>query len=214
MHNRRTLRFFLFPLAIVALSANLRADSLTVLISTPNPGLSAVPGPYATVGLNLSGSQIDVTVTPLATFTIFPSGTGLFGFNVVGGTRGLQISGLPEGMSYSDCGGQFEDFGCFDVAIWGPAAGDSLSALRFSVTRPQGFSSVYDLFRLSSETETPSHFVAHVGPASRLTHWLAGDVGGIPIPEPTSIALFGAGLVFVLGHIRERRSLPISRKRS
>src|SRR6185295_3179882 len=119
-----SLRKLALPLAMFAFialsSAVARADQ--VIINTPNSGLSATPGPYATVTYVLNGSNIDVTVTMFPGFQAFGQGNpnnGIFGFNVVGSVAGLNITnvvGLPAGNGFG-LAGQMDGFGVFDVTI-------------------------------------------------------------------------------------------------
>src|SRR5919206_4003839 len=117
-----SLRKLALPLAMFAFialsSAVARADQ--VIINTPNPGLSATPGPYATVTYVLNGSNIDVTVTMFPGFQAFGDGNGnngIFGFNIVGSTAGLSVTGFPANFSANLGGGNMDGFGPFDVPL-------------------------------------------------------------------------------------------------
>jgi hypothetical protein len=102
--------------AVVALGSAVVANADSVIINVPNAGLSGTPGPYATVNYVLNGSNIDVTVTMFPGFAAFGTGdanNGIFGFNVVGSTAGLNITNLPAGFAFNAAGGQMDGFGKF-----------------------------------------------------------------------------------------------------
>ena len=105
-----SLRKLVLPLAMfafIALSSSIaRADQ--VIINTPNPGLSSTPGPYATVTYVLNGSNIDVSVTMFPGFQAFGQGNGnngIFGFNIVGSTAGLNITNMIGVNGFAPGGG-------------------------------------------------------------------------------------------------------------
>src|SRR5678810_205706 len=97
----RKLALTVAVFAVVSFGASVAARADSVIITIPNSGLSGTPGPYATVNYVLNGSNIDVTVTMFPGFTAFGTGdanNGIFGFNVVGSTVGLNITNLPAGF--------------------------------------------------------------------------------------------------------------------
>src|SRR6185503_13304511 len=105
---------------VVSLGSAMVANADSVLITVPNSGLSGSPGPYATVNYVLNGSVIDVTVTMNAGFQAFGQGngnSGIFGFNVVGSTAGLNITNLVGVTNFFPAGGQMDGFGNFDVTL-------------------------------------------------------------------------------------------------
>src|ERR1051325_3492434 len=117
--NSRRLVLSLAMFAFIAFTSSVaRADQ--VVINTPNSGLSSTPGPYATVTYVLNGSNIDVTVTMFPGFQAFGEGTGnngIFGFNIVGSTAGLNVTNLPSGFTANLGGGQMDGFGNFEVTL-------------------------------------------------------------------------------------------------
>ncbi len=118
--NLRKFAISLAMFAVVALGSAVVANADSVIINVPNAGLSGTPGPYATVNYVLNGSNIDVTVTMFPGFAAFGTGAannGIFGFNVVGSTAGLNITGLPAGWAFNPAGGQMDGFGNFDVTL-------------------------------------------------------------------------------------------------
>ena len=186
--------------AVVALGSAVVANADAVLITVPNAGLSGSPGPYATVTYVLNGSNIDVTVQMTAGFQAFGQGNGnngIFGFNVVGSTAGLNITGLPAGWSFSTIGGQMDGFGNFDVTIDCCNPANAVSSFSFTISRTGGFSSASDIFEASS---TGAHFAIHIAPTNGNPTGFAADA----VPEPTTMLLLGTGLAALAGGLRKR----------
>src|SRR6185369_7207670 len=189
--------------AVVALGSAVVANADSVIISVPNAGLSGTPGPYATVNYVLNGSNIDVTVTMFPGFTAFGTGAannGIFGFNVVGSTAGLHITGLPAGWGFSAAGGQMDGFGNFDVTL-SCCNPPGVSSFSFTVSRTGGFSSASDLFEANS---TGAHFAIHIAPTNGNPTGFAADGGTPSVPEPTTMVLLGTGLVSIAAGLRKR----------
>ena len=205
MSRLNTLRKFVISLAmfaVVALGSAVVANADAVLITIPNPGLSGSPGPYGTVTYVLNGSNIDVTVQMTAGFTAFGQGNGnngIFGFNIVGSTDGLDITGLPAGWSFSASGGQMDGFGNFDVTL-DCCNPPGVSSFSFTVSRTGGFSSASDLFEANSNG---AHFAVHIAPTNGNPTGFAAD-GGTATPEPASMLLMGTGLLTLAAGLRKR----------
>jgi hypothetical protein len=202
--NLRKYAVSLAMFAVVALGSAVVANADSVVINVPNAGLSSTPGPYATVNYVLNGSNIDVTVTMSPGFTAFGSGAannGIFGFNVVGSTAGLNITGLPAGFAFNPAGGQMDGFGNFDVTL-SCCNPPGVTSFSFTISRTGGFSSASDIFEANS---TGAHFAIHIAPTNGNPTGFAAD-GGTPsdMPEPTSMLLLGTGLTTLAAGLRKR----------
>lgn len=201
----RKLALPLVMFAFIALTSSVaRADQ--VIINTPNSGLSATPGPYATVTYVLNGANIDVTVTMFPGFEAFGQGngnSGIFGFNVVGSTAGLNITNLVGVNGFFPAGGQMDGFGNFDVTLECCNPANAVSSFSFTVSRTGGFSSASDIFEANA---TGAHFAVHIAPTNGNPTGFAAD-GGQPTtetPEPASMLLLGTGLLGTAAGLRKR----------
>jgi hypothetical protein len=201
----RKLGVSLALFAVVALGSAVVANADAVLINTPNSGLSGSPGPYATVTYVLNGGNIDVTVQMTAGFEAFGTGTGnngIFGFNVVGSTAGLNITGLPAGWSFAPTGGQMDGFGNFDVTLSCCNPPDAVQSFSFTISRTGGFSSASDIFEANS---SGAHFAIHIAPTNGNPTGFAADTGTpSEVPEPASMLLLGTGLATLGTGLRKR----------
>lgn len=201
----RKLALPLVMFAFIALTSSVaRADQ--VIINTPNSGLSGTPGPYATVTYVLNGANIDVTVTMFPGFEAFGQGngnSGIFGFNVVGSTAGLNITNLVGVNGFFPAGGQMDGFGNFDVTLECCNPANAVSSFSFTVSRTGGFSSASDIFEANA---TGAHFAVHIAPTNGNPTGFAAD-GGQPTtetPEPASMLLLGTGLLGTAAGLRKR----------
>jgi len=203
--NLRRLGVSLALFAVVALGSAAVANADAVLINTPNSGLAGSPGPYATVTYVLNGGNIDVTVQMTAGFEAFGTGignNGIFGFNVVGSTAGLNITGLPAGWSFAPAGGQMDGFGNFDVTLACCNPSDAVQNFSFTISRTGGFSSASDIFEANS---SGAHFAIHIAPTNGNPTGFAADTGTpSEVPEPTSMLLLGTGLATLGAGLRKR----------
>jgi len=189
--------------AMVAFGSAVVANADAVIITVPNAGLSGTPGPYATVTYVLNGSNIDVTVTMFPGFAAFGTGAannGIFGFNIVGSTAGLNITNLPAGFAFNPAGGQMDGFGNFDVTL-SCCNPPGVTSFSFTISRTGGFSSASDIFEANS---TGTHFAIHIAPTNGNPTGFAGDGTPNEVPEPTSMLLMGTGLLTLAAGLRKR----------
>lgn len=201
--NLRKVAVSLAIFAVVALGSSAIARADQVIINTPNSGLSGTPGPYATVTYNLNGSNIDVTVQMFPGFLAFGEGNGnngIFGFNIVGSTAGLSVTGFPANFSANLGGGNMDGFGPFEVTLSCCNPSNAVSSFSFTVSRTGGFSSASQLFEANSNG---SHFAIHIAPSNGNPTGFAADTG-VATPEPTTMLLLGTGLLGLGAGIRKR----------
>jgi len=201
----RKLALSLAMFAFIALTSSAaRADQ--VIINTPNSGLSGTPGPYATVTYVLNGSNIDVSVTMFPGFQAFGQGnsnSGIFGFNVVGSTAGLNITNMVGVNGFFPAGGQMDGFGNFDVTLECCNPANAVNSFSFTVSRTGGFSSASQLFEANA---TGAHFAIHIAPTNGNPTGFAADTGvpNTQTPEPASMLLLGSGLLGTAAGLRKR----------
>ena len=189
--------------AVVALGSSAIAKADSAQINNPNPGLSGTPGPYATVNYVLSGNVINVTVNMFPGFLAFGEGNGnngIFGFNVVGSTVGLNVTNLPVGFTFNPGGGNMDGFGPFEATLSCCNPSNAVSSFSFTVSRTIGFSSASELF---DPNDNGAHFAVHIAPSNGNPTGFAAD-SGVATPEPTTMFLLGTGLLGLGAGLRKR----------
>ena len=203
--NLRKLTLTLMVLAVATLGSAAVARADQAVINVPNSGLAGSPGPYATVTYVLNGSNIDVSVVMNAGFQAFGTGdanSGIFGFNVVGSTAGLNITNLVGVNAFNASGGQMDGFGNFDVTLSCCNPASAINSFSFTVSRTGGFSAASQLFEANA---TGAHFAVHIAPTNGNPTGFAADGGTPQVPEPTTMVLLGTGLVSLGAGLRRRR---------
>jgi len=197
------MSFAMFALIALSSAAVARADQ--AVINIPNSGLSGTPGPYATVTYVLNGSVIDVTVQMNAGFAAFGDGNGnngIFGFNIVGSTAGLNVTNLVGISGFNAGGGQMDGFGNFDVTLDCCNPANAVTSFSFTVSRTGGFSSASQLFEANANGV---HFAVHIAPTNGNPTGFAADSGqNTETPEPASMLLLGSGLLGTAAGLRRR----------
>jgi hypothetical protein len=140
-----------------------------------------------------------------AGFAAFGQGNGnngIFGFNIVGSTTGLNITNMVGVNAFNAAGGQMDGFGNFDVTLDCCNPANAVTSFSFTVSRTGGFSSASQLFEANSNG---AHFAIHIAPTNGNPTGFAADGGqNTETPEPASMLLLGTGLLGTAAGLRKR----------
>lgn len=231
MRPARALRISLCAVAFVMLSVAASQVSaqttLTYNIGAPSSGVSAFPGTYATVNVNLTSStQATITFTtlpfsnPQNAYLMGDGGAAAVNVNATTWTvtnisASNSLSGFTPGP-FSDGGASNQDgFGSFNQNLNGtPGTGNgftnSADTITFTLTNTGGtWADAGSVLTNNAKGWLASiHLFVCDNPASSCTASSAASVTGYGansgvVPEPASMLLFGSGLVAI--GIRLRR---------
>jgi hypothetical protein len=215
MSPQISLRKFAISLAIFVLvtlaSATLaQADTVTFDL---NRGSTLPNQNYGTITLTLNRSGgIDVSISLLAGNRIVNTGfdASVAFNNTLGGQIG--VTGLPGTYTLVNNGNPssigMDGFGTFQYGVLFNAQGGGAgtdSSLTFTVTRPGGFSSVFELVQNSTNPpgSISSPFAVDII-CDSCPGGATGVVGTSEVPEPASMLLLGTGVAALAAGLRRR----------
>jgi hypothetical protein len=221
MLNRLTTAFAIASLVLLAGRTAL-ADSTTLDLGTGNSAISSATYglPYGTVSVNrTSTTTANFTFTANSGYLFLDSGSAAVNLNAtswsVSNLTGTTLSGFSGPQLTNTGAGQEDGFGNFnqtfdefDGFTW------ALNTISFTVTNNSGiWLTVGDVLTGNNDTNLVA---AHVGicnvspctftGGSFLNTGYASESGAIniPTPEPSSLALFGTGIIGVAGVMRRK----------
>jgi hypothetical protein len=221
LNNKLVTAFAVASLALLA-GKNALADSVILNLGTGNSAISSAPygTPYGTVSVNrTSSTTADFIFTANSGYLFLDSGSAAVNLNstdwTISGLTGTTLSGFS-GPSLADAGGGQEDgfgnfnqtFDEFDGFTW------ALHTISFTVTDNSGtWASVSNVLAGNNDTNLVA---AHVGicnvnpctftGGSFANTGYASETGAvnIPTPEPSSLALFGTGILGFAAMMRRK----------
>jgi hypothetical protein len=206
MHATKIILTVLFAVALLLVPSAAMADAVQYTLDLGNTGLCGTGCPtgttFATVTLTLINAQTIKVEAQTKGSYMFWTKQDIFGFN---GPDNVKLQGAISSdisnatFSFDPSNGQMDGFGSFRYGIKANQ-NNSGQDLTFYVTRAAGFGSASDL---AVANASGNDFAMHLAPSSGGGN--TGFAGGgtpAPVPEPTSLALMGSGLLVVGGFAR------------
>lgn len=196
------------------------ADITTFTINAPNSGLATDVGPYATVKIDLSssGTTATVTVDSLTNggYLYLIGANAAVDLNVNGSytlgavTETNTVSGFTPSFKQNSPGSTADGFGKFTLSIDNnDGFGDSATEIIITLTKASGtWSSATNVLIPNDKNNSVALDLFGCSTPCTSTETSPPQPQGFATvsPEPTSILLFGTGLLTFAGVIRRRRS--------
>jgi hypothetical protein len=221
MHSRKRSAIsmgFVLACFLLTFGAPSAQGGAVYIIATPNVGLSPYSGPYATVNVDLidsthagitftsqTATSGNTNCTPATPCTYLMGGNDAMGVNI-------NAAGFTVNPTTGSGSGNLDGFGVFNLTIGLPDGfGQVVSTYSFNVENTSG--TWADASSVLTANTAGYLAGAHIyvqssactdekgNPAACITGYA---VNGDPVvPEPGTLALLGAGLIFIGGAIRK-----------